>query len=277
MSSKPGSNPDTQLGSSLRRWRSVRGKSQLDLALEAGVSQRYLSFVESGRSTPGRQKLLDLAEALDVPFRDRNALLLAAGYAPIYAEGAWNEPQMRSITNAVERMLRQQEPYPAILMDRYWNVLATNDAAPHFFGQFVDLAARKSPRNVLHLMFDPAGMRPFIRDWDRVARSLIERVYREAVGRIIDDRTRELLDTLAAYEGSGAEGAGSGEPLPMIPLSFEKNGVVLNYFSIISTVGTPTTISAQELRLECMFPLDEATEQRHQALLSRGTAASGST
>lgn len=135
MSISPRRNGATELGALLRRWRSVRGKSQLDLALEAGLSQRHLSFIESGRSTPGRQKLLDLAEALDVPLRERNSLLLAAGYAPIYGDDGWNEPQMRSIKRAVDRMLRQQEPYPAILMDRYWNVLATNDATLRFFGQ----------------------------------------------------------------------------------------------------------------------------------------------
>ena len=275
MSPDHGGNPETELGSLLRWWRSVRGKSQLELALEAGISQRHLSFLESGRSTPGRQKLLDLAEALDVPLRDRNALLLAAGFAPIYADCGWNEPQMRTITRAVERMLRQQEPFPAILMDRYWDVLATNDTTPRFFGQFVDLAARKAPRNVLHLMFDPAGMRPFIRNWDRVARSLIARVHREAAGRVVDERTRELLDALAAYQGAGDESTGLSESLPMIPISFEKDGFILNYFSIISTIGTPTTVTAQELRLECMFPVDEATEQQHLALLDQGTASRG--
>ncbi len=271
MSIEPRRNAVTELGSLLRRWRSLRGRSQLDLALEAGLSQRHLSFIESGRSTPGRQKLIDLSEALDVPLRDRNALLLAAGYAPIYADSGWDAPEMRSITRAINRMLRQQEPYPAILMDRYWNVLATNEAAPNFFGQFVDLAARSGPRNVLHLMFDPTGMRPFIRDWDRVERALIARVHREAVGRVVDERTRDLLDALSAYQVAGDETTGSGELLPMIPLSFEKEGMILNYFSIISTVGTPTTVAAQELRMECMFPADEATETQHVALLNRKT------
>ena len=234
-------------------------------------SQRHLSFIESGRSAPGRQKLIDLAEALDVPLRDRNALLLAAGYAPIYPEGRWDEPDMRSITRALRRMLHQQEPYPALLMDRYWNVLATNDAAPNLFGHFVDLQARKGARNVLHLMFDPAGLRPFIREWDRVERALIARVHREAVGRLVDERTRELLDALASYRGAGAANAGADELLPMIPLSFEKGGLTLNYFSIISTVGTPTTVAAQELRLECMFPVDEETEKQHVALIKQAT------
>ena len=271
MSIEPRRNVITELGSLLRHWRSLRGKSQLDLALEAGLSQRHLSFIESGRSMPGRQKLIDLAEALDVPLRDRNSLLLAAGYAPVYPDGDWDGPEMRSITRAVNRMLHQQEPYPAILMDRYWNVLATNEAAPLFFGQFVDLRARKGPRNVLHLMFDPGGMRPFIRDWDRVERALIARVHREAVGRLVDERTRDLLAVLADYRRSGDKSTSSDELLPMIPLSFEKEGMILNYFSIISTVGTPTTVAAQELRMECMFPVDEATEKQHAALLNRRT------
>lgn len=255
------------LGDLLRDWRSTRGKSQLDLALDADVSQRHLSFIESGRSVPGREKLLDIAEALDIPLRERNQLLLAAGYAPMFREDAWDDPQMRSITAAAKRMLKQQEPFPAILMDRYWNVLATNEASPRFFGSFIDMASRTGPRNVLHLMFDPTGMRPFIRDWDKVAASLIGRVRREAVGGVLDPGTRELLAALLAYPGAPATRTAqtSGE-LPMIPLSFEKDGEMLSYFSMVSTVGTPTTVAAQELRIECMFPADDITERRHHEL-----------
>jgi transcriptional regulator with XRE-family HTH domain len=125
-------NPDCQLGELLRDWRARRGKSQLDTALDADMSQRHLSFIESGRSVPGRDKLLAVAEALDVPLRERNTLLLAAGYAPLYPEQAWDAPQMSAITAAVERMLKQQEPYPAVLLDGHWNVLAANNAAPRF-------------------------------------------------------------------------------------------------------------------------------------------------
>ena len=260
---------DGELGALLRGWRAARGKSQLDLALDADVSQRHISFIESGRSAPGREKLLDIADALDIPLRERNLLLLAAGYAPAYPEGGWTEPQMRSITVAVERMLKQQEPFPAVLLDRYWNVVATNAAAPRFFGHFIDMAARTGPRNILHLLFDPAGMRPFIPDWDRVARSLIDRVHREATGLVIDGQTRKLLAELSAYAGAGfgRRAKADGDDLPMIPLSFEKDGVVLSYFSMVSTVGTPRTVMAQELRLECMFPADEATERHHLTLM----------
>jgi transcriptional regulator with XRE-family HTH domain len=112
--------PPRELRALLRHWRDTRGKSQLDLSIDAGVSQRHISFIESGRSVPSRQTLLDIAQALDIPLRDRNTLLLAAGYDPIYSEGVWNTPEMQSITKALERVLRQHEPFPAVVMDRDW-------------------------------------------------------------------------------------------------------------------------------------------------------------
>ncbi len=257
----------TDLGTLLRYWRDVRGTSQLDLALDAGISQRHLSFVESGRSVPSRQLLMAVAEALDVPLRDRNALLLAAGYAPLYSEGVWDALEMQSVTNALNRILRQQEPFPAIVMDRYWNVLMTNDAAPRFFGCFTEMTARH-PRNMLHLLFDPNGMRPFVANWEDAAKSLIQRVRREAVGRVMDEQTKELLAALLAYpdvktEWDRPEPLPAAPTLPFVPLSFVKDGRVLSYFSMITTVGTPQAVAAQELRIECMFPADEATELYH--------------
>jgi transcriptional regulator with XRE-family HTH domain len=257
-----------ELGALLRHWRDLRGKSQIELSLDTGVSQRHISFIESGRSVPSRETLMELAGALDIPFRDRNTLLLAAGYAPLYAEDAWNAKEMQSVTGAVSRMLRQHEPFPAVVMDRYWNVVMANDAAPRFFNCFIDMSARKGPRNLLHLLFDPDGMRPFVVDWENMARSLIQRVYREAVGHFVDVKTKELLTALLAYPGVKAEWQRPAVPstapyMPVIPYSFRYRDTVLNYFSMVTTVGTPTTVAAQELRIECMFPTDEATEARH--------------
>jgi transcriptional regulator with XRE-family HTH domain len=264
--------PPGELGSLLRYWRDVRGVSQLDLSLEAGVSQRQISFIESGRSAPGRETLLTLAQALDVPLRERNALLLAAGYAPVYSEAPWNAQEMHSVIRALERVVRQHEPYPAIVMDRHWNVLMTNDAAPRFFNCFIDMATRESPRNMLHLMFDPHGMRPFVADWDSVARSLLQRVYRESVGRVIDDPTGRLLEELLAYPDVPRDWrtfhAPGAAAMPVIPLGFVSNGVVLRYFSMVTSVGAPQNVAAQELRLECMFPADDETEAHHQQLLA---------
>jgi transcriptional regulator with XRE-family HTH domain len=258
-------NAKQELGELLRHWRDTRGKSQLDLSLDSGLSQRHLSFVESGRSVPSRRALLDIAQALDVPLRDRNILLLAAGYAPIYAEGAWNAPEMQSISRALERVLRQHEPFPAVVMDRYWNVTIANDAAPRFFNCFVDMAARKPPRNLLHLMFDPKGMRPHIANWKDVAAGLFQRVYRESVGHVVDEKTKELLATLQAYPNVKTEWKKptSLRALPFIPISFIKKGEILNFFSMITTVGAPLSITAQELRLECMFPADEESETQY--------------
>lgn len=265
--------PPGELGDLLRYWRDVRGVSQLDLSLEAGVSQRQISFIESGRSVPGRDTLLTLAQTLDVPLRERNALLLAGGYAPVYSEAPWNAQEMHGVIRALERVVRQHEPFPAIVMDRHWNVLMTNDAAPRFFDCFIDMASREGPRNMLHLIFDPQGMRPFVADWDTVSQSLLQRVYRESVGHMVDAGTRRLLDELLAYpdvprDWNAHRGTSGASTMPVIPMGFISEGVVLRYFSMVTIVGAPQNVVAQELRLECMFPADEETEARHRQLLA---------
>ena len=265
---------NNELGELLKRWRGVRGRSQLDISLDAGISQRQISFIESGRSVPSRSTLMGLAQALEVPLRERNALLLAAGYAPLYSDAAWNSNEMKSIGKALERMLAQHEPYPAIVMDRYWNVFLSNEAAPRFFSCFIDLSGRPAPRNLLHLLFDPQGMRPFIANWESLAKSLIQRIRREAVGHVIDQKTRELLAELLEYPQvpSDWQAPDMSSALPMIPLSFVRDGATMNYFSLITTVGTPQTIAAQELRVECMYPADEETEVLHARLLASSSA-----
>src|SRR5258708_18128109 len=150
-----------ELGALLRHWRDVRGKSQFDLSLDTGVSQKEMSFVESGRSVPNRQTLSIIAQALDIPLRDRNTLLLAGGYAPIYSESDWDSMEMKSVTDALKRILRQQEPFPAMVMDRYWNVLMTNECAPRFFNCFIDMAAGGGPPKNIHPFFHPKRNPPF--------------------------------------------------------------------------------------------------------------------
>lgn len=227
-----------------------------------GISQRHISFVESGRSVPSRALLLALANALEVPLRDRNALLLAAGYAPMYAEPAWDADEMRVVHRALQRMLEQHEPYPALVLDRHWNVLMSNDAAPRFFGQFVSLEKFARPRNLLRLMFDPEGLRPFVVDWEQVAASLFQRIHREAVSGMLDAGMRALVDELLAMPGvdpNWHHTTYSGM-LPVIPIGFVVEGRISNWFSMVSRVGTPQTAAAQELRVECMFPIDDVTQ-----------------
>jgi transcriptional regulator with XRE-family HTH domain len=157
-------------------------KSQLDLSMDTGISQRHLSFVESGRRAPSRHFLSVVSDALNIPLRERNYLLLASGFAPQYNEQRIDAAQMEIVSRAIDRMLQQHEPHPALVQDRHWFVVRTNSATPRLFGSFIDLEKWPKPRNLLNLMFDPAGLRPFVEDWETVAAGLLQRVRREAVG-----------------------------------------------------------------------------------------------
>ena len=247
-----------QLGALLRSWRQERGKSQLDLSLDTGISQRHLSFVESGRSVPSRDFLATVSDALNIPLRERNVLLLASGYAPLYNEQSMDAEQMAIVTQAIDRMLEQHEPHPALVLDRYWNVILTNQAAPQFFSSFIDLQARPKPRNLLDLMFDPAGMRPFIEEWETVAGGLLQRVRREAVGQVVDVGVAKLLERLREYPGVAQLKPPLTPQSPVLPIVFRRGSERFSYFSLITTVGTPQCITAQELRVECMFPMHAA-------------------
>ncbi|MFT4113114.1 helix-turn-helix domain-containing protein [Silvibacterium sp.] len=252
----------SSVGDLLRYWRGQRGWSQLDLAFEGGTSQRHLSFVESGRSVPSRSLLVTLSDALNVPLRERNALLLAAGYAPVYAETALDDATMKVVSGAIDQMLRNHEPHPALLMDRYWNVLRTNTAATRLFGSLIDLEAFARPRNLLELTFDPAGLRPHIEDWENFAAGILQRVRREAIGLVIDPRLQLLLDKLRRYPGANHLPVSTSPDGPILPITFLRGEERLSYFSLVTTIGTPQTVTAQELRLECMFPLDPPPRPR---------------
>lgn len=246
------------VGELLRFWRGLRGLSQLDLAMEGGTSQRHLSFVESGRSSPSRNMLMALASALNLPFRERNVLLLAAGYAPLYAETALDDATLKVVMDAVDQMLVQHEPHPALLMDRYWNVLRTNAAAPVFFGSMMNLESFPKPRNLLELTFDPAGLRPHIENWEAVATGLLQRVHREAIGLVIDQKLETLLTKLTQYPGVEALPKLADLNSPVLPITFLRGTERISYFSLVTTIGTPQTVTTQELRLECMFPVESA-------------------
>ncbi len=257
-----------QLGLLLKQWRSVRGKSQLALALDAGVSPRHVSFVESGRSQASREFLLALADALDVPLRERNLLLAAAGFAAMYSETALTAEELTRLRSALSRLLDHQEPYPAVVLDRQWNVVQTNRAAPRLFAHFIDRELMLQPPNLLRTMFNPAGMRPWIANWDEVASGLVQRVFREAVGGIPDERTMALLYELQAYPPTAPNAVLTmGRALPFHPVNFKKGALELSFFSMVTTVGAPLDITAQELRIEAFFPADEVTETFAQDIL----------
>ncbi|GAA0522904.1 transcriptional regulator [Paractinoplanes deccanensis] len=246
------------VGPLLQRWRKARRLSQLGLAAEAAVSVRHLCFIETGRARPSRTMVLRLADVLDVPLRERNTLLLAAGFAPEYQESTLDAPAFTVVRQAIDAILAQQEPHPAVVMDRDWTIRRANTAAEHFFGFL--LAGHPpvpGPANVLRLMFHPDGVRPYVTNWPEVAHALVRRVRREALGGITDERAQRILDEVLAYPDVPASIAATDPAaplLPVVPVHFARDGRRFDYFSTVTTLGTPQDVTLQELRIECFFP-----------------------
>ena len=256
--------PPSSVGQLLRQWRERRRVSQLALALDAEISSRHLSFVETGRSHPSREMVLLLAEVLDVPPRARNDLLAAAGYAPIYRESSLDAPEMAQFRRALDFILRQQEPYPAIVLDRYWNILLANEGADRFVGFFLDpsTADTLGPPNALRLICHPHALRPFIVNWEATAAALIQWLHRDLL-RSADPGIRLLLDELLAYPDVPHNwraldlDAPTG---PFLAIEMQKGETRLSFFSTLTTLGTPYDITLHELRIESYFPADDATD-----------------
>ena len=273
--------PPSPFGSVLRYWRGVRRLSQLDLAMESGLSPRHVCFVETGRAQPSRDTVLALAGTMDVPLRDRNALLVAAGYAPIYSEAPpdLTREDLAPVRHAFEAILRQQEPYPAVVMNRHWDIVMTNLAARRFFSFLLEGTSWEGPSNVIRMMFSPQALQPFVTNWDEVAPALIQRVRREAVGGVLDAPTRRLLEEVLAPPGAPLPRTRPGQepsPLPVIPVTFARDSKTFRFFSTITTLGTPQDIHLQELRIECFFPLDNATRAQAEEMARQlGTARPG--
>jgi len=239
--------------------------SQLGLATEAEISARHLSFLESGRARPSREMVLRLSGVLDVPLHNQNVLLTAAGYAPMYRETPLHAPAMDQVRRALGFMLAQQEPYPALAVDRLWNVLMQNEAAGRVLGIFLDREAAEipGPPNVVRLTFHPLGMRRYIANWEAVAGPLIQQIHREAVGGVLDEATQHLLEELLAYPGIPARWRApdtTAQSMPFLPVELRKGDVAARFFTTITTLGTPQDVTLQGLRVECFFPADEATE-----------------
>ena len=249
----------------LREWRAVRHQSQLALALKADVSQRHLSFVESGRAKPSRELVLKIATALDLPLRARNEVLAAAGFAAVYPERALDAAAMRSAREALERILTHQEPYPAMVLDRWWNMVMRNAANERIVSRCVsatDLAALSASGrpNFMRLMFSPNGMRPRIRSWKTTGPYLMARLRREAAaapGSPSDDLLREL-----SPHAPPIHIASDDVPLTSTaPLEIQlDDGNVLRLFNTLTTFGTPQDVTLDELRVEMSFPADAATD-----------------
>jgi transcriptional regulator with XRE-family HTH domain len=255
---------ESAFGRVLRQWRARRGMSQLDLALAAGVSSRHVSFIETGRAQPSREMVLLLARVLDMPLRDRNDLLTAAGYAALYRATDLEAPALAQVRRALDFILRQQEPYPAIVIDRHWNILQANGGTTRLVELFLEPGATTElGLNAMRLMFHPRGFRPHIGNWAAMAAALIQWLHRDVLSGFADAETRRLLEELLAYPGVPAHwrtldlDASTG---PFLPIEFRRGEIALRFFSTLTSLGTPHDITLQELRIESFFPADEATE-----------------
>jgi len=262
---------DSGFSGLLRTWRQKRRLSQLDLALSSGVSQRHVSFLESGRANPSRNMILQLSETLDVPLRDRNDWLTAAGFAPLFRTRALDDPQMAQVMNAVRMILAAHEPFPAVAMDRAWNVRMSNgpfDAMCGMLGEDIWDRVGGGSRNLMRLFFHPEGIRALVINWAAVGPLIWRRAQREA-DMLGGQEMKAVLAELAPHQGAEVLWSAADAALvPVLPFNIRIGEQVISMFAIISTLGTAQDITADELRIETLFPGDPRSEA-----LFRGMAA----
>jgi transcriptional regulator with XRE-family HTH domain len=273
------------VGRQLREWRERRRRTQLDLALDAGISARHLSFVETGRSKPGRDMLVRALRELDVPYREQNELLLAAGHAPAFPERSLDDPALGPVRDALDLVLREHQPYPAVAFDRNWDLVAANDVMWAMARQLdIDDALLEPPMNILRLGLHPDGMAPYLANLAEWRSHFLGRLRRQVVT-TGDARLAELLEEVAAYPGGGYTGgvgtgggdagdrevgdrtaAGHGRRVTneiLGPLRVSPPGDIpeLSFLGMFATFDTPFEVTASELAVELLFPADEATAE----------------
>jgi transcriptional regulator with XRE-family HTH domain len=257
-------------GEHLRHWRQHRRLTQLDLAQEAEISPRHLSFVETGRSVPSRDMVIRLAERLNVPLRDRNALLVAAGYAPMYRERALDDPALAAARQAVELILKSHEPYPALAVDRHWNLVMANRMVAHLMAG-ADPSLLQPPVNVLRLSLHPKGVAPRILNLAQWRNHLFERL-RQQIHATGDSMLARLMDELREYPAPVDRGHTQlqGELLGVaMPLKFQTSEGVLSFISTTTIFGSPVDVTLQELAMETFFPADAQTAEALRQLAAK--------
>jgi transcriptional regulator with XRE-family HTH domain len=251
----------------LRYWRSKRGFSQLQLASLSTVSQRHLSFLENGRAQPSRELIIRLGLSLDIPLRQRNVMLLAAGFAPAYQERKLADPELAAVRHALEFMLAQQAPFPALVVDRLWNLHMCNEPASVMIKWLLGMPETQAVPldgaiNLPGLVLDPNGLRPYLENWDDVAADMLVWIQREAMSDGPGSEAGKLLADLQVLAGIELSCHGANlerHVLPCMPLKIRKDGVELNMFTVIATLGTPRDVTLHELRIESFFAADATT------------------
>jgi transcriptional regulator with XRE-family HTH domain len=259
------------VGNLLRDWRKRRHLSQLDLACDADISTRHLSFLETGRSLPSRDMLLHLAEQLEIPLRERNALLIAGGFAPVFQERPLSDPALQAARKVIELVLAGHEPYPALAVDRHWSLVASNRMVPLLLAD-VDPSLLQPPVNVLRLTLHPKGMAPRIANLEEWRSHILVRL-KQQVDVSADPFLSELLTELTEYRVSTSDRrdlqATRDYAGVAIPFQLTTSGGVLSFLSTTTVFGTPMDITLSELALESFFPADVATADALGKLLAR--------
>jgi transcriptional regulator with XRE-family HTH domain len=260
------------VGGLLRQWRRRRRMSQLDLACEADISTRHLSFLETGRSQPSRDMVLHLAERLEVPLRERNVLLMAAGYAPAFPERPLADPALQAARKAIDLVLAGHQPYPALAIDRHWTLIASNNAVPPLL-LGVDSSLLQPPVNVLRVSLHPAGLAPRIANYAELRSHLLARLRRQ-INVTADPALVELMSELSGYPTPG--GTRSSAPATdqeyarvVVPFQLVMEHGILAFFSTTTIFGTPVDITLSELALESFFPADTATAESMRRIVAR--------
>lgn len=249
----------TEFPAACRQWRQLRKLSQLELALEADVSQRHVSWLETGRSSPSRDMVIRLSEAMDIPLRERNRLLQSAGFAAAYRESALADATMGPIMQALKRVLDHHDPLPAVVMDRFWNVLEYNRGAGMMLELVGDIGqAAGDQLNLSLLTLHPQGLRRFITNWEQIGPELVQRLRADARAGG-DPEVAAQMEATIALAGETSRPRPSGEILPVLPLEMDVAGIKLGLFSVISTFGTPQDVTTDEIRVEAFYPNDSET------------------
>ena len=268
-----GVGPEAEVGPQLRQWRERRHLTQLELALDAGVSTRHLSFIETGRSRPGRSTLLRIAEQLDIPFREQNRLLLATGHAPAFPERSIDDPDLAPVRDALHSVLARHEPYPAVVVDRHWDLVAANAALLALTdGADVDPALLEPPINVLRIGLHPKGLAPLIVNYGNWRAHFCGRLERQ-LAVTGDEAIDALLEEIAGYPAPGGdreveEGSSPGEVLGPLRLLAPAGGE-LTFFGMFATFDTPFEVTSSELAIELLFPADKVTAESLETLFAQ--------
>jgi transcriptional regulator with XRE-family HTH domain len=246
------------VGTLLREWRQRRRLTQLNLALDADVSPRHLSFVETGRAQPSREMLLHLSEELEVPLRERNTLLVAAGFAPMFRERKLDDAALANAREAIDVVLEAQKPFPAFALDRHWNIAASNGALQELYEGIAE-ELLKPPVNAMRLSLHPEGLAPRIENLAEWREHLLARLKKQ-VELTADPVLKGLLEEVSAYPSPASRGPQAGlEQAVLVPLKIRTSLGVLSFLSTTTVFGTPVEVTLAELAIEMFFPADEAT------------------